>query len=61
MTLLDNFMKMQDAERRGILRTRQAAHLALRRMMFRRSWFGRLGLRLGFSGSIPTRKRPLTG
>ena len=47
MTLLDNFMKMQDAERRGILRTRQAAHLALRRMMFRRSWFGRLGLRLG--------------
>ena len=60
MTLLDSFMKMQDAERRGILRTRQA-HLALRRMMFRRSWLGSLGLRLGFSGSIPRQKRPLAG
>jgi hypothetical protein len=48
VTLLDSFMKMHDAERRGILLTRQAAHLALRRMMIRRSWFGRLGLRLGF-------------
>jgi hypothetical protein len=48
MTMLEIFVKMHDAERRGILRTRKAAHLGLRRMMIRRSWFGRLGLRLGF-------------
>jgi hypothetical protein len=47
VTLVKNLAKMLGAEQRGILQTRRAAHLALRRMMIRRSWFGRLGLRLG--------------
>jgi len=47
VTLVNDLVKMLGAERRGILQTRRAAHLALRRMMLRRSWFGRLGLRLG--------------
>jgi hypothetical protein len=45
--MLNAFKKIHDADRGGILRTRRAAHLGLRRMMIRRSWFGRLGLRLG--------------
>jgi hypothetical protein len=48
VTLVDDLIKMLGAERRGILETRRTAHLALRRLMLRRSWFGRLGLRLGF-------------
>jgi hypothetical protein len=48
VTLVNSLAKMLGAEQRGILQTRRAAHLALRRMMLRRSWFGRLGLRLGF-------------
>ena len=47
MRLLDRFLKMHDAEKRGILGTRRTAYLGLRRMMLRRSLFGRLGLRVG--------------
>ena len=47
MRVLNLFVKMHDAERSGILVRRKAAYLGLRRMMLRRSWFGRLGLRLG--------------
>ena len=47
MTILAHFEKMHDAERSGLLRMRRAAHRGLRRIMIRRSWFGRLGLRLG--------------
>jgi hypothetical protein len=49
MTMMNVFTKIDDAERRGILETRRAALASLRRMMLRRSWLGRLGLRIGFA------------